>query len=118
GEHTPGHDADEPAAASRAGRRDRVSRAVRADLPVGGEPGEWARGNNRLGAQAQRRRGEMGPQRIFGMTPWVRRLFVANLVVFLFQMTIFVDPRFLSTFGFVPLRGLAQPLPFVSNLVL
>src|SRR6266436_6269314 len=44
----------------------------------------------------------MGPQRVFGMTPWVRRLFVANLVVFLFQMTIFVDPRFLSTFVFVP----------------
>src|SRR2546425_82583 len=60
----------------------------------------------------------MGPQRIFGMTPWVRRLFVANLVVFLFQMTIFVDPRFLSTFGFVPLRALAQPWSFVTYMFL
>src|SRR5437773_3032654 len=56
----------------------------------------------------------MGPQRMFGMTPWVRRLFVANLVVFLFQMTIFVDPRFLTTFGFVPLRALAQPWTFLT----
>src|SRR2546427_4929848 len=60
----------------------------------------------------------MGPQRIFGMTPWVRRLFVANLVVFLFQMTIFVDPRFLATFGFVPLRALAQPWTFVTYMFL
>src|SRR6266550_3444751 len=60
----------------------------------------------------------MGPQRMFGMTPWVRRLFVANLVVFLFQMTIFVDPRFLTTFGFVPLRALAQPWTFVTYMFL
>src|SRR3989475_9853722 len=60
----------------------------------------------------------MGPQRVFGMTPWVRRLFVANLVVFLFQMTIFVDPRFLSTFGFVPLRALARPWTFVTYMFL
>src|SRR5436309_14015848 len=60
----------------------------------------------------------MGPQRVFGMTPWVRRLFVANLVVFLFQMTIFVDPRFLSTFGFVPLRALAQPWTFLTYMFL
>jgi membrane associated rhomboid family serine protease len=60
----------------------------------------------------------MGPQRIFGMTPWVRRLFVANLVVFLFQMTIFVDPRFLQTFGFVPLRAAAQPWTFVTYMFL
>src|SRR5438552_18864260 len=60
----------------------------------------------------------MGPQRMFGMTPWVRRLFVANLVVFLFQMTIFVDPRFLVSFGFVPLRALAQPCTFVTYFTL
>src|SRR2546430_7666917 len=60
----------------------------------------------------------MGPQRMFGMTPWVRRLFVANLVVFLFQMTVFVDPRFLTTFGFVPLRALAQPWTFLTYMFL
>src|SRR5205814_685753 len=60
----------------------------------------------------------MGPQRMFGMTPWVRRLFVANLVVFLFQMTIFVDSRLLTTFGFVPLRALAQPWTFLTYMFL
>src|SRR3989442_2498521 len=56
----------------------------------------------------------MGPQRMFGMTPWVRRLFVANLVVFVFQLTIFVDPRFEATFGFVPLLALARPWTVVA----
>jgi rhomboid family protein len=60
----------------------------------------------------------MEPQRIFGMTPWVRRLCVANLVVFLLQMTIFVTPRFLDIFGFVPLRALAQPWTFVTYMFL
>src|SRR6266542_2412402 len=60
----------------------------------------------------------MGPQRMFGMTPWVRRLLVANLVVLLLQMTIFVNPRFLYAFGFVPLRALAQPWTFVTYMFL
>src|SRR2546426_7514371 len=53
GEHAPRYDSDELAPAGRAGRRDRVSRAVRAHLPAGGEPGERARGNNQLGTQAR-----------------------------------------------------------------
>src|SRR5437588_302170 len=56
----------------------------------------------------------MVPQRMFGMTPWVRRLIVANLVVFLLQMTIFVNPWFVATFGFAPLDALARPWTFVS----
>jgi len=60
----------------------------------------------------------MGPQRIFGMTPWVWRLLVANLVVFLLQMTIFVNPGFLAAFGFVPLRALAQPWTFLTYMFL
>src|SRR2546428_13298382 len=60
----------------------------------------------------------MGPQRIFGMTTWVRRLFVANLVVFLLQATIFVTPGFLTTFGFVPLHALARPWTFVTYMFL
>ncbi|HYT72354.1 MAG TPA: rhomboid family intramembrane serine protease [Gemmatimonadales bacterium] len=52
------------------------------------------------------------------MTPWVRRLLVANLVVLLLQMTIFVNPRFLYAFGFVPLRALAQPWTFVTYMFL
>ncbi|MGH7547274.1 MAG: rhomboid family intramembrane serine protease, partial [Gemmatimonadales bacterium] len=60
----------------------------------------------------------MGPQRIFGMTPWVWRLLVANLVVFLLQMTIFVNQGFLATFGFVPLRAMAQPWTFLTYMFL
>jgi len=38
--------------------------------------------------------------RMFGMTPRVRRLLVANLLVFLCQKTVLVDPRFQAIFGF------------------
>ena len=58
----------------------------------------------------------MGPQRMFGMTPWVRRLTVANLVVFLLQMTIFVGPRFETALGFAPLLALARPWTFITYM--
>ena len=51
----------------------------------------------------------MGPQRMFGMTPWVRRLMVANLFVFLLQSTLFTSPAFVQQFGFNPLNALARP---------
>lgn len=60
----------------------------------------------------------MGPQRMFGMTPWVRRLLVANLLVFLLQKTIFIDPRFLALFGFAPLHAFERPWTFVTYLFL
>src|SRR2546428_12771174 len=60
----------------------------------------------------------MGPQRMFGMTPWVRRLIVANLVVFLLQVTLFVSPAFLTTFGFAPLAAVARPWTFVTYMFL
>ena len=41
----------------------------------------------------------MDPQRMFGMTPWVRRLVVANLVVFLLQVTLFVSPGLRTEIG-------------------
>jgi membrane associated rhomboid family serine protease len=56
----------------------------------------------------------MGPQRMFGMTPWVRRLMVANLVVFLLQ--VFVSPGFLATLGFSPLYAFRQPWTFVTYM--
>src|SRR5437763_940346 len=56
----------------------------------------------------------MVPQRMFGMTPWVRRRAVANLFVFLLQMSIFVNPWFVATFGFAPLDALARPWTFVT----
>jgi membrane associated rhomboid family serine protease len=60
----------------------------------------------------------MDPQRMFGMTPWVRRLIVANLVVFLLQLTIFVDSWFATTFGFAPLTAAARPWTFVTYMFL
>ncbi len=60
----------------------------------------------------------MGPQRMFGMTPWVRRLIVANLIVFLLQMTVFVNPWFVGTFGFAPLDAVARPWTVVTYLFL
>src|SRR5439155_1550085 len=58
----------------------------------------------------------MGPQRMFGMTPWVRRLIVANLVVFLLQVTLFVSPGFLATLGFAPLYAFRQPWTFLTYM--
>src|SRR5258707_1386275 len=58
----------------------------------------------------------MGPQRMFGMTPWVRRLIVANLVVFLLQVTLFVSPAFIGTLGFSPLAAFRQPWTFVTYM--
>ena len=60
----------------------------------------------------------MGPQRMFGMTPWVRRLIVANLIVFLLQMTVFVDPWFVGRFGFAPLDAWARPWTFLTYMFL
>jgi membrane associated rhomboid family serine protease len=60
----------------------------------------------------------MDPQRTFGMTPWVRRLIVANLVVFLLQLTIFVNPWFATTFGFAPLAAAVRPWTFVTYMFL
>ncbi len=56
----------------------------------------------------------VGAQRSFGMTPWVRRLLVANVLVYLLQVTVFVDPRFLTTFGFAPLTALDHPWTFLT----
>lgn len=58
----------------------------------------------------------MGPQRMFGMTPWVRRLMVANLVVFLFQVTLFVSPDFVRTLEFAPLAAFRHPWTFFTYM--
>src|SRR5438552_17859911 len=58
----------------------------------------------------------MDPQRMFGMTPWVRRLIVANLVVFLLQVTLFVSPGFVATLGFAPLSAFRQPWTFFTYM--
>src|SRR5436190_120812 len=60
----------------------------------------------------------MDSQRMFGMTTWVRRLLVANLLVFLCQQTVLVDPRFQALFGFQPLYALERPWTFVTYMFL
>src|SRR5256885_2615995 len=59
----------------------------------------------------------MEPQRIFGMTPWVRRLFAANLLVFVLQETV-LGPRFRTAFGFAPMKAFAHPWTFITYLFL
>ena len=60
----------------------------------------------------------MGPQRMYGLTLWVRRLLVANLLVFLIQKTLLVDPSFLSAFGFDPIHAWERPWTFVTYMFL
>jgi membrane associated rhomboid family serine protease len=58
----------------------------------------------------------MGPQQTSGMTPWVRRLIVANLIVFLLQETIFLNPGLPATLGFIPLAAVARPWTAVTYM--
>src|SRR5260370_38149351 len=60
----------------------------------------------------------MGPQRMFGMTPWVRRLMVACLFVFLLQSTLFTSSAFVQQFGFIPLNALARPWTVLTYMFL
>jgi membrane associated rhomboid family serine protease len=60
----------------------------------------------------------MGPQRMYALTPWVRRLLVANLLVFLLQVTLFTSPRFLAALGFQPLLALERPWTFLTYMFL
>jgi rhomboid family protein len=58
----------------------------------------------------------MGPDRMYGMTPWVRRLLVANLLVFLLQNTILL--HLTEQLGFIPLVGLQRPWTAVTYMFL
>src|SRR5260370_28925315 len=60
----------------------------------------------------------MGAQRMFGMTPWVRRLMVACLFVFLLQSTLFTSSAFVQQFGFNPLNALARPWTVLTYMFL
>lgn len=56
----------------------------------------------------------MGPQRMYGLTPWVRRLLVANLLVFLLQKTVFL--QLAAELGFAPLQALTHPWTLVTYM--
>ena len=60
----------------------------------------------------------MGPQRMYVLTPWVRRLLVANLIVFLFQVTLFTLQSSANMFGFIPLLAAQRPWTFLTYMFL
>lgn len=60
----------------------------------------------------------MDPERTFGMTPWVRRLLVANLLVYLLQLTVLESPGFRNVFAFTPALALARPWTFATYMFL
>jgi membrane associated rhomboid family serine protease len=60
----------------------------------------------------------MGPQRMYGLTLWVRRLLVANLLVFLVQNTLFTSPSFQAALGFDPLHAWERPWTFITYMFL
>ncbi len=60
----------------------------------------------------------MGPQRMYGLTVWVRRLLVANLLVFLIQSTLLTSPSFADAFGFAPAHAWERPWTFVTYMFL
>jgi membrane associated rhomboid family serine protease len=57
-----------------------------------------------------------GPERMFVFTPWVRRLLVANLLVFLLRETVFTADRFVDLLAFRPTEALLQPWTFVTYM--
>ncbi|HEX9705917.1 MAG TPA: rhomboid family intramembrane serine protease [Gemmatimonadales bacterium] len=52
------------------------------------------------------------------MTPWVRRLIVANLLVQLLRLTIFSGDWFVAQFGFAPADAFARPWTFLTYMFL
>src|SRR5260370_40091280 len=60
----------------------------------------------------------MGPQRMYGLTLWVRRLLVGNLLVFLIQSTLLTSPSFADAFGFAPAHAWERPWTFVTYMFL
>lgn len=60
----------------------------------------------------------MGPQRMYGLTTWVRRLLVVNLFVFLVQSTLLTSPSFVQAFGFAPAHAWERPWTFLTYMFL
>jgi len=60
----------------------------------------------------------MGPQRMYGLTPWVRRLLVANLLVFLIQNTLLTSASFADAFAFATAHAWERPWTLVTYMFL
>ncbi len=59
---------------------------------------------------------EVEPRSPFALTPWVRRLLVANAVVYLLTITVFTGGWFLQVFAFAPTTALQQPWTFLTYM--
>jgi membrane associated rhomboid family serine protease len=55
---------------------------------------------------------------MYSLTVWVRRLLVANLLVFLIQKTLLIDPKYVAAFGFDPMVAWQQPWTFLTYMFL
>jgi len=55
---------------------------------------------------------------MYGLTPWVRRLLVANLLVFLIQNTLLTSASFADAFAFAPAHAWERPWTFVTYMFL
>ncbi|MGH7751902.1 MAG: rhomboid family intramembrane serine protease [Gemmatimonadales bacterium] len=60
----------------------------------------------------------MGPQSSFSLTPWVRRLLVANLLVFVLQVTVFTSRGFIGFWAFDPLSSIVRPWTALTYMFL
>jgi membrane associated rhomboid family serine protease len=54
----------------------------------------------------------------FSLTPWVRRLVIANAVVYLLTITVFTGAWFIQLFAFSPLEAARQPWTFLTYMFL
>jgi rhomboid family protein len=54
----------------------------------------------------------------FSLTPWVRRIIIANAIVFLLTKTVFTGRWFVELFAFWPSTAFAQPWTFVTYMFL
>ncbi len=59
---------------------------------------------------------ETQPASPFHLTPWVRRLLVANGVVYLLSITLFTGTWFTDLFAFSPLEAARKPWTFVTYM--
>src|SRR5687768_8333467 len=50
------------------------------------------------------------------LTPWVRRLLIANAVVYLLTITVFTGPWFFDLFAFRPSAADVQPWTFITYM--
>src|SRR5690606_14302866 len=101
GQHASGDDRQQPVPQERARRRDRLPRSLRPHLPHG--PGGKPTATPGVGTgMAYRDSISFG----YGLTPWVKRLIIANAAVF---VLVWLAPVLGAWLAFAPSRVLMRP---------